>query len=76
MIEQTDQWLRMAYADDGQPNYSNWEVESIGEVGEYGKRVVFTQLGEFRQRVIRLRCSSPRRRDILGAVVQLVPTVG
>lgn len=72
----TDQFIRMSYADDGQPNFSNWEEEPIGEVGEYGLRVTFTRLGSFRQRVFRLQCSSPRRRDVLAAVAQLVPTVG
>lgn len=72
----TDQYLRMAYADDGQPNFSNWQEEPIGEVGEYGKPITFTRLGSFRQRVVRLTCSSPRRRDLLGAVVVLKQTVG
>ena len=72
----TDHAIRMQFADDGQPNFSNWEEESIGAVGEYGLRVTFDRLGSFRQRVIRISCSSPRKRDILGAVAQLVPTVG
>lgn len=72
----SDQYLRMAYSDDGQPNFSNWQEEPIGEVGEYGKRIVFTRLGSFRQRVIHLQCSSPRRRDILGAVATLQSTDG
>lgn len=72
----SDQYLRMAYADDGQPNFSNWQAEPIGEVGEYGKRITFTRMGSFRQRVVRLTCSSPRRRDILGAVAVLQPTEG
>lgn len=72
----SDQFLRLSYADDGQPNFSNWEEEPIGEVGEYGLRVEFTRLGSFRQRVIRIQCSSPRRRDVLGAVATLQPTNG
>lgn len=72
----SDNFLRLQYSDDGQPNFSNWQEEAIGEVGEYGKRVVFTRLGSFRQRVIRIRCSSPRRRDILGAVATLQGTNG
>lgn len=72
----SDNFLRFSYADDGQPNFSNWQQEEIGEVGEYGKRVVFTRLGSFRQRVIKIQCSSPRRRDILGAVATLQGTNG
>lgn len=71
-----DHFLRMQYSDDGGYNWTNWEQESIGAVGEYGKRVVFTRLGEFRNRVIRVRCTSPIRCDILGAVVALQPTEG
>lgn len=72
----SDQYLRMSYSDDGQPNFSNWEQEPIGEVGEYGVRVVFTRLGTFRNRVVRIQCSSPRRRDVLGAVAVLQGTIG
>jgi hypothetical protein len=72
----SDQYVRMQYADDGQPNFSNWEEMPIGEVGEYGLRIPFTRLGSFYQRVIRIQCSSPRRRDVLGAVVVLQPTNG
>jgi hypothetical protein len=72
----SDQFLRMSYSDDGQPNFSNWEQEPIGEVGEYGLQVVFTRLGTFRNRVIKIQCSSPRRRDVLGAVAVLQGTIG
>jgi len=71
-----DHHIRLQYADDGHPNFSNWEEETIGATGEYGLQVVFTRLGAFRNRVMRIQCSSPRRRDVLGAVVQLMPTVG
>lgn len=72
----SDHYLRMGYADEGQPIFSNWQQEDIGEVGQYGLRVYFTRLGSFRQRVIRLQVSSPRRRDILGAVATLQSTEG
>lgn len=72
----SDQFVRMQYSDDGQPNFSNWEQEPIGEVGEYGKRILFTRLGSFRNRVIRIRCSSPRKRHLLGAVAVLQGTIG
>lgn len=72
----SDQYVRVQFADDGQPIFDNWREEEIGEVGEYGKRITFTRLGSFRQRVVRIRCSSPRRRDLLGAVVVLQPTNG
>lgn len=64
----SDQYLRMRYSDDGGHNLSNWREESIGEVGEYGKRVIFDRLGQFTQRTVTISCSSPRRRDFLGMV--------
>lgn len=72
----TDHVVRMQYADDGQPNFSNWQEDSLGDVGQYGARVVFTRLGQFRQRVIRIRVSSPRKRNLIAAVVVLEPTNG
>lgn len=72
----SDQYVRLQYSDDGQPNFSNWQEESIGEVGEYGKSITFTRLGSFRNRVIRIRVTSPRKRDVLGAVAVLQPTIG
>lgn len=72
----TDQYIRLSYSDDGQPNWSNWQAEPIGEVGQYGLRITFTRLGSFRQRVFKLRCSSPRKRDLLGAVATVQQTEG
>lgn len=66
----------MSYADSGQPQFSNWQEESLGEVGEYGLRVAFTRLGQFRQRVIRVRVTSRRKRDLLGVVAVMQPTNG
>lgn len=71
-----DHSIRLQYSDDGGYNWTNWEQETIGAVGEYGTRVTFTRLGSFRNRVIRIRCTSPIRCDILGAVVALQPTEG
>lgn len=72
----TDNHCRFQYADDGQPIFSNWQQESIGEVGQYGLRVTFTRLGQFRQRVLRIQVSSRRKRDLLGVVATLQPTNG
>lgn len=72
----SDHAVRIQYSDDGGYNWSNWAEESIGEVGEYGVRVVFTRQGSTRNRVYRITCSSPRRRDLLGGAVVLQGTVG
>ena len=70
----SDQFVRMQYSDDGQPNFSEWEDQPIGEVGEYGKRITWTRLGSYRQRVYRFRCSSPRKRDMLALVGTITPS--
>lgn len=70
----SDQYVRMQYSNDGQPNFSNWDEQLIGEVGIYGLRITWTRLGSYRQRVYRFRCSSPRRRDMLALVGTVVPS--
>lgn len=72
----SDQYVRVHFADDGQPIFDNWREGPIGEVGQYGLRITFTRLGSFRQRVVHVQCSSPRRRDLLGAVATLQPSNG
>jgi hypothetical protein len=72
----SDQYVRMQYSDDGQPNFSEWDEEPIGEVGQYGLRIVFTRTGSARNRVYRFRCSSPRRRDMLALVANIERTDG
>jgi len=71
-----DNFVRVQYSDDGGNNWSNWDQVSIGEVGQYNERPVFTRQGRSRQRVYRIRCSSPRKRDLLGAVIVVQGTVG
>lgn len=75
-VDDDDHYLRFQYSDDGGNNWSNWDEESIGDTGEYEQRVFFTRLGPFRNRVMRLRCTSARRCDVLGASVALEQTIG
>lgn len=72
----TDRKVFVCYSDDGGRNWSNWRERSLGEVGEYGKRVRLSQLGRFRNRIWKVRVSSPIKRDLLGAVAVLEPTDG
>lgn len=64
----SDNEIRMQYSDDGQPNLSNWDAQPIGEVGQYGLRIVWTRLGSCIQRVYTFESSSPRKRDMLALV--------
>jgi hypothetical protein len=69
-----DSAVRLRYSDDGGYNVTNWEEESIGQVGEYQTRVVFTRLGSTYQRCWEITCSSPRRRDLMGATIAITRT--
>lgn len=71
-----DRYVRIQYSDDGGYNWSAWDKGDIGATGEYGKRVVFTRQGSTYDRVYRIACSSPRRRDLLGGAVVLQGTIG
>jgi len=71
-----DNYVRVQYSDDGGNNWSNWDQESIGAVGQYEVRPVFTRQGRTRHRVYRVRCSSPRKRDLMGGVIVVQGTVG
>lgn len=72
----TDRKVLMRYSDDGGHTWSNWREKSLGEVGEYQKRLQFTQLGGFVTRIFHVRVSSPVKRDLLGAVAMLEGTDG
>lgn len=63
--------ILFSYSNDGGRNFSNWRQRSIGDVGEYNKRVKFLRLGAHRQFVPRIRISDPVVADVLGAVAQV-----
>lgn len=67
----TDHFVSMRYSDNGGRNWSNWKTVSLGAVGEYGKRVRYKRLGDFRNRVFEIQVSSPAQRDLLTASMQL-----
>ena len=73
-----DHFVEVSYSKDGGRNWSNWRRQSLGETGEYADRIRarFRRLGSGRQWVFRIRVSSPRKRDLLGAVAYMEPTEG
>lgn len=71
----TDNAVRMRYSDDGQADWSEWDEVPLGEVGEYGKRLVWDRLGSARARVYTFTCSSPRRRDVIALVGAVSGTI-
>lgn len=66
----------ICYSNDGGRTWSNWRERSLGEIGEYEKRVKLHRLGKFRNRIFKIRVSSPIRRDLLGAVGYITGSSG
>lgn len=65
-----DHEVMLDYSNDGGRNWTNTRRRSLGATGEYRKRVTIFRLGQFRNRVWRIRVSSPCKRDLLGATLQ------
>ena len=61
------------YSKDGGRNWSNWRTRSLGELGDFQKRVQFNRLGQGRQWVFEVRVTDPVKRDLLAASYRLEP---
>jgi len=72
----TDHWVDVSYSKDGGRNWSNKKRRSIGKIGQYQQRVKLMRMGIGRQWVFKISVSSPRKRDLLGAVVTVERTDG
>lgn len=66
-----DESVWMRYSDDGGKTYSNYRKRTLGDVHQYGQRIRFLRLGTFRNRVFEITVSSPVRRDLIAASVQM-----
>lgn len=62
--------IELRYSDDGR-NWSNWKPRSLGKIGEYGKRVRWLQLGQFRNRSWHVRNTSTVKAGIVAATMNL-----
>lgn len=72
----TDRKVFICYSNNRGRTWSNWRERSLGEIGEYEKRVKLNRLGKFRNRIFKIRVSSPIRRDLLGAVGYITGSSG
>lgn len=72
----TDRYVEVAVSKDGGHTWSNWRRRSLGQLGQYEQRVRILRLGRYRQAVMKIRVSSPVKRDLLGAVAVIEPTEG
>lgn len=69
----TDRKLTLRVSKDGGRNFGNAKERSLGELGEYRKRVVFTRLGQQRTASVAIRVSSPIDVSIMGAAARITP---
>jgi hypothetical protein len=60
----------LSWSDDGGRNWSSDRVMSMGQGGEYTKRLVWRRLGRSRARVFRLSISDAVKRTITGAYIK------
>lgn len=70
-MDDSDHFTLIDYSKDGGRNWSNIKKRSIGKIGEYQQRIRLHRMGGGRTWVFRVVVSSPRKRDLMGAVVNV-----
>jgi hypothetical protein len=68
-----DRKVLVAVSRDGGHTWSSWRERSLGELGEYRRRVTFSRFGQARQMVLKIRVTSPIRADLFGIAADLEP---
>jgi hypothetical protein len=66
----TQYYAELSYSNDGGKTFGTPILRSLGKVGEYFSRVLWTRLGSARDRVWRLRYSGDTKFVITGAEVR------
>lgn len=66
-VQGSDPTIMLDYSDDGGHSWSNEKFASAGAMGQYKTRAIWRRLGNFRDRVFRIKISDPIRVVILGA---------
>ena len=59
--------VMLTWSDDGGRTWSQSRQESLGAIGEFGKRVIFRRLGQSKSRVFKLQMTDAARLIVLGA---------
>ena len=63
--------VQIRYSKDGGRNWSAWESRSLGNVGDFLKRVRLTRIGRSRKWVFDLKVTSDCRADLIAASIQV-----
>lgn len=66
-----DRVCQIRYSKDGGKNWSGFVERSLGEIGEFEKRVKLRRLGKGRQWVFDVRVTSPIAAHLMAAASQL-----
>lgn len=69
--------VNLRWSDDGGHTWSNYHAQSMGSVGQTGKRVIWRRLGmtqKLRDRVYEVSASDPVKIAIMGAELYVTPT--
>lgn len=68
-----DRTVQVRYSKDGGRNWSAWRNRSLGELGEFCKRVRLQALGQGIQWVFEFKVTSPVRADLIAASLKAEP---
>lgn len=68
-MNDSDHFTNISYSKNGGRDWCNIKRRSIGQVGQYQQRIKLRRLGIGRTWIFKISVSSPRKRDLLGAVV-------
>lgn len=63
-----DRKVQLSLSKDGGYTYGAQREKSLGERGQYGKRVRFTRFGDSPQLVGKIRVTSPCKANLMGGV--------
>lgn len=67
----SDPQIMLDFSDDGGHTWSSENWVSIGQVGEYKKRICWRRLGKFRDRIFRVKITDPVKVNILAAEIDV-----
>lgn len=67
----SDRKVQIQVSKDGGYNYGAQREKSLGEKGQYGKRVRFANFGDSLQMDLKIRVTSPCGADLMGAVADI-----
>ncbi len=69
-VPEVNRFVDIRYSKDGGRNWSNWKQRSLGEVGDFLKRIRVRRMGQGIHWVFDVRVTDPVRADFIAASVQ------